>query len=425
MQDTQINDKLFHWLGAQHPGVARDRERLVASYAQAQAPSREHEDWKYTDILRVFEQDYVPAPALALTGQDLATLLPLAGYAARLVFLNGVYSRQLSAVEQAGIRVDSLEDYSRTGACGYNALFDGTGVSQSGKLQLLNTIFASQGVVVSVARNVVVDKPVCLVYVNSGEGTSALNTRNLIVCEAFSRCTVESFHVSRGQNTFFTNTVSEIFAREGASVTYNQLVSESTGSTMVHSTCVLQDAASTFEANSFLLDGGIIRNNTRVAHRGEDCTTRLNGLYLTTGTQHFDTFTHVDHEQPNCTTSELYKGVAADKSTGVFAGKIFVAPGAQKTRANQANRNILLSPGATIHSKPQLEIWADDVSCTHGSTVGQLNADHLFYCQARGISRDQAVRLLLQAFVAEVVDKVESGNMKDYLEAALPGKMSS
>jgi len=424
IQEKHIDDKLFAWLEAHHRGIRKAHERFVNPYKESEFPTKKHEDWKYTDIAHVFEQEYEPVPKAEISGNELLALVPLKDFAGRIVFINGEYSHALSSYDHTGIIVESLDDYSRRDACGYNALLDGTKVSQSGKFQYLNSIFAHHGAVVRVARNVQVTKPICVVYINTGDTISVLNTRNIIVSEGFSKCTFESFHIAKGANKFFSNSVSEIFVREGASVTYNQLYRESTQNTTVHSVEVLQEANSTFAANSFLLDGGTIRNNIRVAHIGEGCTTQLNGLYIPTGNQQFDSFTLVDHKQPNCTTSEMYKGVAAGEATGTFVGKIYVAPGAQKTSANQSNRNILLSPEATIHSKPQLEIWADDVSCTHGSTVGQLNPDHLFYCQARGISRDEAVRLLLHAFIEEVVEKVTNEEIKVMIEESIAEKLS-
>lgn len=422
-QEKQTKDKIFSWLEAHHQGVREERATFIEAYKAEEIPTRKHEDWKYTDISHVFEADYQPVASLEITGGEIDKLVPITSYAARVVFLNGSYSQALSDNDHPGIIVESLSDYSVRDACGYNALLDGTKVSKSGKLQLLNSIFAHDGVVIRIARNVAVDKPICIIYLNGGETTSVLNTRNIVVCEGGSRCTLESFYHSKGSNSFFTNSISEIFVREGSHVTYNQLYRESSHNTTVHSVEVLQETGSTFAANSFLLEGGIIRNNIRVAHMGQNCNTQLNGLYIPVANEHFDTFTLVDHKQPNCSTTEMYKGVAAGKATGAFVGKIFVAHGAQKTTATQSNRNILLSPDATIHSKPQLEIWADDVSCSHGSTVGQLNPDHLFYCQARGISREEAVKLLLHAFIQEVADKVTNEEIREMVEESIAAKL--
>jgi Fe-S cluster assembly protein SufD len=406
MKQTVTNDKLFSWLENHNQGIRKAHERFVAPYVAAEIPSRKHEEWKYTDISFVFEQDYQTPPAFNVTEQEFHKLVPLETFATRVVFLNGRFSKDLSMITHAGIIIESLEDYEKNDAAGYDALLDGTKISSCGKLQLLNTIFTHQGVVIRVAKDVTIEQPICIVYINSGETRSVINTRNIFVCESSSRCSFQSFHLSSGVNSFFANQISEIFVRNNAQVSYNQLYVESDNNTTVHGVEVLQEANSTFTASSFLINGSLIRNNIRVAHMGENCVTQLNGLYVPSSKQTFDTFTLVDHKQPNCTTTELYKGVASGSGTGTFVGKIFVAPGAQKTSANQSNRNILLSPESTIHSKPMLEIWADDVTCTHGSTVGQLNADHLFYCQARGISKDDAVRLLLHAFIQEVIDKI-------------------
>jgi len=400
-------DNLFASLQTWFPEKVALKKTLVDEYHSLAIPAKSQEDWKYIDLSSVFEQQYTKQMQPEISHKEISDALKIEQFAAKIVFVNGVFSQSLSKIEAAGISIEQLQDADIS-------LFQQN--IQNDKLEMLNAVFAEEGVVIRVAKNADVKLPIVIVFIHSGAETSILNTRNLILCEQFSKTIFESFHlVAKNESVHFNNIATKILVKESAQVEYNQLYVESDKNTTYHAVDIAMETNSSFSSNSFLIDGGTIRNAIRVTHLGEGCTTTLNGLYAPNGTQNFDVFTVVNHKKPNCTTNELYKGIASQKSVGTFVGKIYVAKDAQKTKAYQSNRNILLSPDATIQSKPQLEIWADDVSCTHGSVVGQLNADQLFYCQARGISKQNAVILLLHAFVAEIVDKIKDEHMKQYV----------
>ena len=420
--EKNINDTLLETLVSFNPVVPAEKKQFLEEYKEMSIQSKKDEEWKYTNIATVYEKQYVTANSFDISKDDIENLLPKSNAKARICFINGRYVAKLSNTEVQGLSIESLKDSCRREACGFNATFNATHISKRGKLELLNTIFAEEGVIIRVARNVSIKEPLELVFLHQGKEASVLQNRNIIVCDGNSKTQFLAFHISVNESSHFSNIATEILVKENASVTYNQTYNESDQNTSFHAIEVLQEANSTFEANSFLLNGGLIRSNIQITHAGKGCETTLNGLYTPTNNETLDTFTHVAHMYPECTTSELYKGVASDTSTGVFVGKIYVAKDAQKTIARQSNKNMLISADATIHSKPQLEIWADDVSCTHGSSIGQLNADQLFYCQSRGINRDQAVMLLLHAFVAEVIEKLDNEALKDYLYGLIAGK---
>lgn len=417
-----INDTLLETLISLNTVVPAEKKKYLDDYKSLAIQSKKDEEWKYTDIASVYERAYVKASSFEISKEEIDTLLPKTHVKARICFINGVFSAKLSDTQVQGLSIESLKESCRREACGFNATYNATHISKRGKLELLNTAFAEEGVIIRVARNVSIKEPIELVFLHQGKEASVLQTRNIIVSESNSKTQFLAFHISVNESTHFNNIATEIHVKENAWVTYNQTYNDSDQNTTFHAIEVLQEADSTFEANSFLINGGLVRNNIQVTHNGKGCQTTLNGLYTPTKNETIDSFTHVAHMHPECTTNELYKGVASDTSTGVFVGKIYVAKDAQKTVARQSNKNMLISADATIHSKPQLEIWADDVSCTHGSSIGQLNADQLFYCQARGINRDQAVMLLLHAFVAEVVEKLEDEALKEYLYALIAGK---
>ena len=420
--EKNINDNLLETLISQNSVVPTEKEKYLDEYKSLTIQSKKDEEWKYTDIASVYKKAYVKASSFDISQIEIDNLLPKSNAKARICFINGDFSAKLSNISVQGLSIESLKESCRREACGFNATYNATHISKRGKLELLNTIFAEEGVIIRVARNVSIKEPIELVFLHHGKNASVLQNRNIIVCDSNSKTQFLAFHISVNESTHFNNIATEIQVKENASVTYIQTYNESDQNTTFHAIEVSQEANSTFEANSFLVNGGLVRNNIQITHNGKGCQTTLNGLYTPTQNETLDSFTHVAHMHPECTTDELYKGVASDTSTGVFVGKIYVAKDAQKTIARQSNKNMLISADATIHSKPQLEIWADDVSCTHGSSIGQLNADQLFYCQSRGINRDQAVLLLLHAFVAEVIDKLDNEDLKEYLFGLISGK---
>lgn len=421
LQEKNIHDTLFEQLLQQNSRCADEKRVLIDNYKSMGFPSKALEEWKYTDLSDVFEKSYELPTFPNITEDKISALMPISS-GIQIVFVNGIFTPKLSKISYQGISVESLKDSCRREACGFNATFNATKISEHGKFEMLNTIFANEGVIVRIARNIKVTEPITVLFLQTGSEQIFTQTRNIIVCDANAAVAFTAFHCNTGKSKSTANIATEILVKENANVTYTQIYNQSPENTDVHAIEVKQDAGSIFTGNSFLVSGGIIRNNIRISHAGEHCETILNGLYLPTQTEQHDSFVQVKHMHPECTTNELYKGVASHTAVGTFVGNIYVAKDAQKTVARQSNRNILLSNDATIHSKPQLEIWADDVSCNHGSSIGQLSADQLFYCQSRGISRDQAAILLMHAFVSEVVEKLDNDELKAYIYQLIESK---
>lgn len=279
---------------------------------------------------------------------------------------------------------------------------------------------------IHVADNQVVEEPIILRFIaDVRQGNAAIQPRNLIVVGKNAEVKVAEAFRTVGDQKSFTNAVTEIFLAENANVQYYKVQDESDEAYHIGTTQVIQSSNSYFYSSTVSINGGFIRNNLNLILEGEHCDGFMYGLYVPNGKQHIDNHTVVDHRKPNSQSNELYKGILMDKSTGVFNGKIFVREDAQKTNAYQNCRNVVASDEATMNTKPQLEIWADDVKCSHGTTTGQLNDDAVFYMQARGIPKADAKRLLMLAFAQDVVSNIKIDSIREYLEERILNKLEA
>ncbi|MGH9317412.1 MAG: Fe-S cluster assembly protein SufD [Thermoanaerobaculia bacterium] len=284
----------------------------------------------------------------------------------------------------------------------------------------LNTAFVENGVFVEIGRGIVVEEPIELRYALAGDGEPRIaHRRVLIVAGEASQATVVETYAGEGGQPYFTNAVTEIVVGDGAVLEHYKVQREDTAAFHVQTIAVRQQRASRFTSHNVALGGRIARTDLDVSldAEGSECT--LNGLFVGTGTQHLDNHTTIDHAKPHCVSRELYKGILDGKSRGVFHGKILVRPDAQKTDAMQTNKNLLLSREALVNSTPALEILADDVKCKHGSTIGQLDADAIFYLRSRGIGEEEARALLTYAFAADVVGRIRLQPIRDSIEGLL------
>jgi Fe-S cluster assembly protein SufD len=284
---------------------------------------------------------------------------------------------------------------------------------EKNSLSELNTAFAKEGAFINIPKNTIVPKPIQIINFSTGsEKDVLLQPRNLVVIGENSHVQIIERHQNLSKNTTLTNSVTEIFVKKRAIVDYYKIQNDTNESSLIDSTFVSQKMQSVATVNTYSFGGKIIRNNLEFYHEGEHITSNLNGISILNNKQHVDNHTLVNHKHPNCESHELYKGIYADKSTGVFNGKVIVQQEAQKTNAFQQNNNILIDDGATINAKPQLEIFADDVKCSHGCTIGQLDENALFYMQTRGIPKKEAKALLLYAFGNDVVEKIKIPQLK-------------
>jgi Fe-S cluster assembly protein SufD len=282
----------------------------------------------------------------------------------------------------------------------------------------LNTAFIEDGAFVSIPSGKIVEEPIHLFFVSTAAGEATVShPRNLILVGNDSQVTIVESYVGLNHGVTWTNAVTEIVVGESAVVEHYKLQWEREEAFHTATLQVHESRSSNFTSHSVALGGSLVRNEVNVALDGEGGECTLNGLYLATGRQHVDNHTRIDHVKPHCTSRELYKGVLEGKARGVFNGKIYVHKAAQKTDARQTNKNLLLSADASVDTKPQLEIYNNDVKCTHGSTIGQLDEDALFYLRARGIGLETARSLLTYGFISDIVGRIKLASIRDQLES--------
>ena len=281
----------------------------------------------------------------------------------------------------------------------------------------VNTALAKGGVAVHIADNIVVESPIHIIHLSSSSYNLFINPRLFINIGKNAQVTfVQSFESVASTAKVVNNTVTEFSIGEEAIVDHYQIEDEQEHGYLINTTQAYQQKKSIFSTNTFTLSGALVRNNLNIVLNGEHIETHLNGLYLTSGNQQVCNHTLVDHRKPNCNSNELYKGIIEDKSTATFNGKIYVRKDAQKTNAFQSNKNILLSDEGTINTKPQLEIYADDVKCSHGTSTGKLDEDKIFYLRSRGLSEISAKKMLMHAFASEVVEKIILEDLRNHVE---------
>ena len=333
-----------------------------------------------------------------------------------LVFVNGAFSKELSSLTElpGGIRVGSLAGAIESGEPAIERHLGKIAKFEQHSFTALNTAFIHDGAFVELQSDAVVDQPLHLIFVSEGKGVS--HPRNLIVAGRHSRATVIESFVSLGDDGYFTNAVTEIAVGEGAHLDHYKLQRESESAFHVGTVQIREARDSQLHSFSLAVGGSLARTNIYTSLDGDASTCTLNGLYLADGSQHIDNQTSIEHIAPNCPSHEIYKGVLDGRSHGVFNGKVYVHPEAQKTDGKQSNNNLLLSPSARVDTKPQLEIFADDVKCTHGATVGRLDEVAMFYLNSRGIGPETARMLLTYAFAADVLETIELEPLKKELE---------
>lgn len=408
--------------GASALPVHKVRKEAISAFQKLGVPTTKNEEYKFTDLNKTLRKNFdFSSPAHpGNISSDLINnhFLPDMD-TNKLVFINGIYSSELSTIvsPEDQLLVKDFSTASKENKDELQSYFAKYADYQSDAFIALNTAFAEHGSFIHIPDNKVVEKPVALYFFNDAqEGKSYNQPRNLFVAGKNSQASFIEVFNTIGDSASFTNIVTEIVVKENAHINYYKIQNNRDSAFHVGTTQVWQARSSHFSAYTFTLNGAMIRNNLNIASDGEGCESHMYGLYLLHGKTHVDNHTVVDHIKPNSFSNELYKGIMEDQSHGVFNGKVYVRQAAQKTNAFQSNKNILLSDEATINSKPQLEIWADDVKCSHGCTTGQLDEEAMFYLQSRGISKERARVLLLYAFATDVLENVKLEPLKNYLE---------
>lgn len=369
-------------------------------------PNNKHEDYKYCNLEAVFRKEFktVTNKLNSVSNVDDFKLKDCVN----IVVVNGEYKKELSDKTSEAV-ISTLAEADKTILADHITKYANV---NSDAFIAINTAFSASGLFVHVRS--ILTKPIHIINISSASENSVVNPRQLVVCEKSSEATIiESFVSDRNSAKYFSNHLSEVFIGENAKIKSYRIQHEDENCFQVNTTQVSVKRYGNYETNTFTFGGSLVRNNLNVVLSDDLCEAHLNGLFIMNGSQLFDNHTLVDHQKPNCQSNELYKGIAKDKSTGVFNGKIYVRKDAQKTNAYQSSKNILLSDDATINTKPQLEIYADDVKCSHGTSTGKIDEDALFYLKARGIGDDNARKLLLQAFAQELFDKIEVESLKE------------
>jgi Fe-S cluster assembly protein SufD len=392
-------------------------------------PTVKHEEWKYTRISAVLNKEFSYASsATAVTAKDVDEFrLPGNENANELVFVNGIYHAELSTIRSSTDELVILP-LSEAVKGEYKTIIDkNLGHSanyHTDGINALNNAFAHHGLFIAVKKNQSVEHPLYCYYINDARTVNVLSQpRTFVHVGANAEVFLVEEEVTLGTSDSFINRVSEIVVEDNANVHIYKIQNEDNHSSCVKTTHVRQLGISKVNSVTITLNGGVIRNNLNFILEAQGCESNMYGLYCVKGETHVDNHTIVDNQMPHSLSNELYKGIIDEHATAVFNGKIFVRQDAQKTNAYQSNKNILLSDTATVNTKPQLEIFADDVKCSHGCTIGRLDEEALFYLKARGIGDKEAKALLLHAFAGEILDKIELPSIREYADTIISERL--
>lgn len=390
-------------------------------------PTKKEEAWKYTSLNSVLKNDFSVFPkhenTIEFSDVKKYFLHEIDTY--KVVFIDGVFSSFLSATTHDGLDVCLLS--SALSKPKYKMVIDAYYHQIANKeesLTALNTAFATEGAYIHVPKSKVVDKPIEIMYFTTGvESALLVQPRNLIVVGENSHVQIIERHQCIQGNPVLTNSVTEVFAQKRAIVDYYKIQNDVLTANLIDNTYISQKQESRVSVHTFSFGGNLTRNNLNFYHFGERIDSTLKGITIIGDKQHVDHFTLVNHATPNCESHQNYKTIIADSATGVFNGKIYVEKEAQKTDAFQQNNNILIGDKATINAKPQLEIFADDVKCSHGCTIGQLDETALFYMQQRGIPKKEAKALLMYAFSNDVIESIKIPELKQRITKIIATKL--
>ncbi len=404
------------------------RQDAMDHFSKTGIPGRKSELYKHTSLQKIFEPNYsiqLQPSKVDFKVEDIFTC-DVPNLKTRLeIILNGFYLGKKPSLSRLdnGIIIGSLSEALRQYPDLVKEYLTKHAGTRSDGLVSLNTAFALDGLFIYVPKGQVMDDAVQVVHLAMTGLDTLLHYRNLFIMEDNASAKVIVCDHTLSPFRFLTNSVTEIYAGPGARLNYSRVQNEHLNSNLLTNLFIHQEKDSQVISNTITLHSGTVRNNTHVLLNAEDCDSQVYGLSLADRSQHIDNYVNIDHAKPNCTSTQLFKGILDEQSTGVFNGRILVRPDAQKTIAYQTNNNILMSDEAKMNTKPQLEIYADDVQCSHGATTGQLDENALFYMQSRGIPRKEARLLMLYAFAHEVIDKIEVAPLKNRINGLVDKRL--
>ena len=416
--------------GHRLPWLRKLREDAFTSFCERGFPTTHDEDWRFTNVSNIARTPFsLPPLAVSLPAKSDLKQWTVDGMAARLVFVDGRLIRELSSLGllPEGVRISGLKEEIIGNSTVLEEHLGHYLDSRRDPFCALNTAFVEDGAFVHIARGVSLREPIHLLFVTSGgKGATMTHPRNLLLIEQEAEAAIMEEYVSLdGGDAFLSNSATELIARESSTVSHYMIEREGRKAFNISTLRVHQERSANVASHSILLGGGLVRNNVHPVLAGEGGECLINGLFVGNGTQHLDNYMHVEHRSPYSTSRQFYNGILDDHAHGVFHGRIVVHKDAQKTDAKQTNRNLLLSDDAQIDTKPQLEIYADDVKCTHGATIGQIEENALFYLRSRGIDETSARKLLLSAFARECVERMHPGAARSHCENVIDAYLSS
>ena len=402
------------------------RSEAIKQFESIGFPTKKLENWKYTSLKNLLNNDYSVLPQLnnVLEFKDIRKYLIDDIDSYKIIFVDGKYCSHLSETTHEGLDICILSaalsqpKYELIIENYFNKIANDDGITS------LNTAFSNEGAFVHIPKNKFVEKPIQIIHFSTGNESSLMfQPRNMIVVDENSQVQIIERHQSLSENKVFTNSVTEIYAEKKSIVDYYKIQNDNLQSSLIDNTYVNQERNSTFSMHTFSFGNELIRNNLNISQNGQFIETTIKGVTIIGEQQHVDHNTLINHNKPNCNSHQDYKGIYNNKSTGVFNGRVLVNKQAQKTNAFQSNNNVLLSDKATINAKPQLEIYADDVKCSHGCTAGQLDRNALFYLKSRGIPQKEATALLMYGFANNILESVKIPEIKTRINHIIANKL--
>jgi len=421
IQDNNIKNNLLS-LFSEKENLLQNKDlqkNLINIINEKEIPSTKTEEWKNTDLKSIFKHKFVLGEKRNVPQEFVETFSFYGLNADRLVFVNGNFIQEKSKISQSKneIFIGSIKDAKEKYKTIIEDKFCSTNIQKNNFFTAVNSAYAQDGAFIYIPDNVIVENPIHLVNFIHGDNQKVFSqTRNLIITGKNTKVKIISSHHSLSEDFTLNNIASEIFCGENSETEFYIFEGEGNFASHINNTFVNQNSNSIFKSNTASLCGTLVRNEIHIDFLGENCETDVKGVYFPDKEQHFDNYISIKHSKPNCKSNQLYKGIIDNKAESVFTGKVYVAPDAQKTDATQSNKNLLLTDNAKAHSRPQLEIYADDVSCAHGSTIGQLDKEALFYMKTRGIPEIRAKILLMSAFTSDVLDEITIKPYQDYVK---------
>ena len=402
------------------------RTQAIKKFEEEGFPTKRLENWKYTSLKKTLQRDYklFPTKSKALEFKDIESFLINDIESYKIIFVDGKYCSHLSETTHDGMDICILS--SALTQSKYDLVIENyfDKIAKKDGITSLNTAFSSEGSFIHIPKNIQVDKPIQIIYFSTGKNESVLyQPRNLVVVDENSQVEIIEKYHSLNDNSVLVNTVTEIYADKKSNIKHYKIQNDNNTSSLIDNTFVSQEHSSSYSLHTFSFGGELIRNNLNIFQNDERIESSINGITIIDDNQHVDHNTLIHHRKPNCNSYQDYKGIFGGKSVGVFNGRVLVEKEAQKTNAFQANNNVLISDKAAINTKPQLEIFADDVKCSHGCTVGQLDKNALFYLRSRGIAEKEATALMMYGFANKVLTSVEIPEIKARINRIIANKL--